>query len=193
MIDGGDITADLFNAEFNQIQSSMNAVTGHTHDGTTGGGAPISLTGSVSGILPVASGGTGVSSVTAKGVVLGNGTSPFGVTNIGVQYQVLVSDAVGLPYFGAVNLASAVAVAGNLPITQGGTGGNNVTTARANLGVSDQAAAKSNLAAITSPTTVNDTAQGYSAGSIWINTALAHAFICLSNAAGAAVWKQITN
>jgi hypothetical protein len=129
----------------------------------------------------------------AKGLLVGNGSGAITVTNVGVQYQVLVADASGIPGFAAINLASPVAVAGNLPVTNGGTGANNALTARANLGVSDQAACKSNLAAITSPTTVNDTAQGYSIGSVWVNTATQHAFMCMSNAAGAAVWKQITN
>lgn len=193
MIDGADISADIFNAEFNQIQSSMNAVTGHNHDGTAGGGSKIDLANSVTGILPVAKGGTGAITATTNGVIYGNGTAAFGVTAAGTQYQVLVVGASGVPNLGAVNLASGVAVAGALPITNGGTGSNNATSARASLGISDIAAAKSNLAALTAPTSVNDLGQGYGVGSIWVNTASGTGYMCVSASAGAAVWKQITN
>lgn len=38
---GNVIDADVFDDEYNAIESAFNASTGHTHDGTTGGGAPI--------------------------------------------------------------------------------------------------------------------------------------------------------
>ena len=41
IVTGGVITADDFNAEYNQIESAFNATSGHSHDGTAGGGAPI--------------------------------------------------------------------------------------------------------------------------------------------------------
>ena len=41
IVTGGVISADDFNAEYNQIESAFNASTGHNHDGTAGGGAPI--------------------------------------------------------------------------------------------------------------------------------------------------------
>ena len=41
IVTGGVINADDFNAEYNQIESALNASSGHNHDGTTGGGAPI--------------------------------------------------------------------------------------------------------------------------------------------------------
>ncbi len=58
-IDDGLIieAVDLEN-EFDAIQAAFNATLGHTHDGTTGEGPKISLTTSVSGVLPVANGGT---------------------------------------------------------------------------------------------------------------------------------------
>jgi len=41
------INADDLDAEFNQVQSSHNAVTGHKHDGSSGEGAPITKVGPV--------------------------------------------------------------------------------------------------------------------------------------------------
>ena len=42
---GNVIDADDFDAEYNAIESAFNASTGHTHDGTTGSGAPIEKVG----------------------------------------------------------------------------------------------------------------------------------------------------
>ena len=57
IVTGADITAAPLNAEFNALQSAFNSSTGHTHDGTSGEGPLIDLTTSITGILPVASGG----------------------------------------------------------------------------------------------------------------------------------------
>src|SRR2546430_2666876 len=46
----------------------------------------------------------------------------------------------------------------------------------------------SNLAATTDPTASNDRTQGYEAGSQWLNITAGRAWICMSNATGAAVW-----
>lgn len=56
---GEIIEAAPLNAEFNQLQNAFDSSVGHTHDGTIGEGPKISLTGSVTGILPVANGGLG--------------------------------------------------------------------------------------------------------------------------------------
>ena len=60
IINGSNITAPPLNAEFDQLLAAFNASTGHTHDGTSAGAAPkINLATSVSGLLPVAHGGSG--------------------------------------------------------------------------------------------------------------------------------------
>lgn len=63
IIAGANVTAAIFNAEFNQLQSAFNGTTGHGHTGGTGDGPKLVLTAaaSVSGILPLANGGTGYS------------------------------------------------------------------------------------------------------------------------------------
>lgn len=55
-------SADI-NAEYNQLQSAFDNTTGHDHSGSvTGDGAKIPLASAVSGVLPVANGGTGSAS-----------------------------------------------------------------------------------------------------------------------------------
>lgn len=64
---GQEITSSCFNNEFNQLQSAFSAASGHAHDGTTGGGGPLStaaldgLSGASVGLLSV----NGVSGFTA--------------------------------------------------------------------------------------------------------------------------------
>lgn len=87
---------------------------------TNGTGLPI-INGTT-GTLSVARGGTGQTSLTANGVVFGNGISAVGVTSAGSQHQVLRANASGVPEFGALNLAQNAAVTGTLPIANGGTG-----------------------------------------------------------------------
>ena len=45
LANGQPIDADLFNNEYNAIETAMHASTGHNHDGTTGGGATINKVG----------------------------------------------------------------------------------------------------------------------------------------------------
>lgn len=59
IINGAEITAPPLNAEFNQLTAAFNAVSGHTHDGSTGNAPKIDLTTSVSGYLPAINGGVG--------------------------------------------------------------------------------------------------------------------------------------
>lgn len=64
-----EITAAPLNAEFNQLAAAFHGTTGHVHDGSTGNGPKISLTGSVSGILPAANGGTGAALTTVDNTI----------------------------------------------------------------------------------------------------------------------------
>jgi hypothetical protein len=62
--DGNVITAAPLNGEFNALAAAFDASTGHEHDGTTGDAPKINLTGAaaVTGTLPIANGGTGITS-----------------------------------------------------------------------------------------------------------------------------------
>lgn len=55
--DGAIIEAVDLEDEFDAIQAAFNASTGHSHDGTTGEGPKISLTTSITGVLPIVNGG----------------------------------------------------------------------------------------------------------------------------------------
>jgi hypothetical protein len=48
-----------------------------------------------------------------------------------------------------------------------------------------------NFAAISDPATSNDSSQGYSVGSVWVNTSTNKIFACFSASTGAAVWLQL--
>ena len=52
---------------------------------------------------------------------------------------------------------------------------------------------KSNRAATANPTVTDDGVAGYLVGSSWFNVMAQSAWVCLSNATGAAVWKEMTN
>ena len=96
-----------------------------------------------SGTLSVALGGTGATSFTNNGVLVGSGSSPLSATLAGSPYQVLRAEAGGTPAFGALSLDQAAAVTGILPINRGGTGGATAADARISLGLGSLATASS--------------------------------------------------
>ena len=80
---------------------------------------PMSIIGS--GTLGVANGGTGASTITNNGVVIGAGAGALsGIT--GSTGQVMTVNGSNQPVFGAVNLGAAAAVSGTLAVANGGTG-----------------------------------------------------------------------
>lgn len=106
---GETITAVAIENEFDTIEAAFNSASGHTHDGTTGEGPKISLTTSISGILPIANGGI-------AGIHKLNGT--------------------------------------------------------------------------TAPTINDDSGDGYSVGSLWVDTTADNFYIAVDVTVGAAVWKS---
>lgn len=85
--------------------------------------------GSITGItdLAVADGGTGASTHTANGVLLGNTTSAITATAAGTTGTVLKGNTSSAPTFGAVSLTADVS--GILPVANGGTGTSTALTA----------------------------------------------------------------
>ena len=83
----------------------------------------------VTGTLPVGNGGSGATTFTAHGVLLGETTSAFGVSAAGTSGQAFLSGGASADgAYGALNISTA-AVTGTLPIANGGTG---VTSAQGN-------------------------------------------------------------
>ncbi|HYF35452.1 MAG TPA: hypothetical protein VD994_09200 [Prosthecobacter sp.] len=110
----------------------------------SGGGAPafgsidLSQAAAVTGTLPVGNGGTGATTLTSNGVLLGNTTGAITATTAGAANEVFrVPGGGGAPAFGQLNLASGSAITGELPnanlatvsISKGGTGQTTQTAA----------------------------------------------------------------
>ncbi len=86
------------------VNDAVRELMSHTADVVAGTVALSSINidgGSVTGItdLAVADGGTGASTLTANGVLFGNGTSAIGVTAVGSSGQVLTSNGSSAPTF----------------------------------------------------------------------------------------------
>jgi hypothetical protein len=93
------------------------------------------------GLLPVANGGTGATTLTANGVLLGNGTSAISATAVGATGQVLVGNTGAAPTWSTLSgigvtsfaggttgltpasaTTGAITLAGTLAVANGGTG-----------------------------------------------------------------------
>lgn len=96
--------------------ATTDTLTNKTIDGGSNTLTNISLTTSVTGTLPVANGGTGAVTLTAHGVLLGEGTSAIVATATGTSGQALLSGG-----------ASADPAYGNLAVAAGGTGQTTLT------------------------------------------------------------------
>ncbi len=99
------------------------------------------------GTLSVALGGTGATSFTNNGILVGSGSSPISATIAGTQYQVLRAGASGVPAFGSINLDQATAVTGALGLGNGGTGATTAAAARTSLGLGTAATLNVGIAA----------------------------------------------
>lgn len=99
-------------------------------DGSMAAWQTLDLSSGIQGILPVAKGGTGVATLPANQLVLGNGTNA--VTAVANADGVLIGSASGAPTFGKVNLASHVT--GVVPLANGGTGVANDNPASITIG-----------------------------------------------------------
>jgi hypothetical protein len=94
-----------------------------------------------SGVLPVGNGGTGATTLTANGVLLGNGTSAVSATAVGTTGQVLVGNTGAAPTWATLSSAAvtsfsagttgltpstattgAITLGGTLAVANGGTG-----------------------------------------------------------------------
>lgn len=128
---GNTIEDTHFNNEYNAIVDAMHATTGHNHDGTTGGGAPISMTSSVTGTLPVANGGTGLATITDGGILLGSGTSAVTVTSQPTNGQLLIGYTSQDPVLATLTAGTGISITngtGTITIATSGTTVTSVST-----------------------------------------------------------------
>ncbi|QQS15441.1 MAG: hypothetical protein IPK84_03665 [Candidatus Moraniibacteriota bacterium] len=76
----------------------------------------VALGSAVSGTLPVANGGTGATTLTANGVIYGNGTGAIQATSAGTDAQILIANASGVPTFVTLGGDATVNNSGSLTI-----------------------------------------------------------------------------
>lgn len=116
-------------------------------DGSVASWQTLDLSSGFEGVLPVAKGGTGASTLPANQLLVGNGTNA--VTAVANADGVLIGSASGAPTFGKVNLASQVT--GIVPLANGGTGVANDNPASITIG--NVTLNASEASAVTLPTT----------------------------------------
>lgn len=80
----------------------------------------VNLATEISGTLGVANGGTGATSFTSNGVVLGNGTGAFGSTLAPVAGQILMGNASGIPTFTTVSGDATINESGAVTLAPSG-------------------------------------------------------------------------
>ena len=111
---GNVVDADLFDAEYNAIEGAFNATTGHSHDGSSAEGSPITKVGPAQDLIVSAS------KVEAKT----NDTLDLGSNAVRFKDAYLSGD---LDVDGTLNVASNVAIGGNLTVTGAATINGNLT------------------------------------------------------------------
>ena len=123
----GDV---LYSSAANVITSLAKDATATRYISNTGASnnpawAQINLANGVTGTLPVGNGGSGASTFTDHGVLLGSGATAFSVTAVGATGEVLKGNTGADPTFGAVDLTTDIT--GILPVANGGTGLSTIT------------------------------------------------------------------
>ena len=111
---GNVIDADDFDAEYNAIESAFNSTSGHTHDGTSGGGAPVTKVGPAQDLI------------VSGAAVLPKTTNTLDLGSTSVQYKNAYFD--GLVNTDTLSVDENATVSGTLGVT-------GVTTLSNNLNV----------------------------------------------------------
>lgn len=102
VVTSATILASDLNNETSTLQAAFDASTGHNHDTTTGGGAQIPLATAVTGTLTAANGGTGLTTITDGGIMLGSGTGAVTITAQPTNGQILMGSTGVDPVLGTI-------------------------------------------------------------------------------------------
>lgn len=140
---GNIINASDLDGEFDALQTAFGATTGHTHDGTSANGAPITKVGPTQDVNVSA---TAVTPKTDNTVDLGSSTLEFKDLWIGgtANIDTLVADTVTIS-------AGTITGITDLAIADGGTGASTAPNARTNLGATTVG---SNLFTLANPSAI---------------------------------------
>lgn len=111
---GNVVDADLFDAEYNAIEGAFNATTGHSHDGSSAEGSPITKVGPAQNLI--------VSAVKVEAKT--SNTLDLGSNAVRFKDAYLSGD---LDVDGTLDVASNVAIGGNLTVTGAATINGNLT------------------------------------------------------------------
>lgn len=101
-------------------------------DGSAASWRALSISDIKTGILPVANGGTGASTLNANELLVGNGTGT--VQSVSNAAGVLIGTATGAPTFGKVDMSNPAHITGVVPLINGGTGVANANSAIITIG-----------------------------------------------------------
>ena len=141
----------------------------------------VDLTTDVSGVLPVGSGGTGVSTITAHSLVVGDGVNALNEIAVGATNQVLLGNTGADPSWGTVGNASLT----NSSVTLSDGANITVTGSPLSLGGTATIALKTALTAIDSITNTNTPfTLNTGTGTIGISTDTATATVNIATGVG---------
>lgn len=123
----------------------------------------LTITGTITGVMPVANGGTGLSSTTAGNIVLGNNTTTFGQLAIGTNGKVLTANSSAplkasweTPGAGSGNVTNSGTLATGNVVVGGGT----TVVASSNISISGNNMTVPGNLTVTDMTTTNLTISG---------------------------------
>lgn len=140
------------------------------------------------GSLAVARGGTGATTLTDGGILLGSGTGAVTAMSVLATGEIVVGDGTTDP----IALA-ALDASNRLKHEYGGieadiSSGDGFVQVKSGAG----SVIKTNHAGTTAPTATDDSGSGYAVGSRWIDTTNDKEYVCLDATTSAAVWTETT-